>query len=272
MVMALTLSLGSAAALADPLKDRARQGKQLYKEGQYEDAAKVFSSLSVEYPDNHAFTRNLGACYYHLRRPEPAISNLREYLNRKGDIAKEDRTEVEGWIAEMEKVRDQAAAAGSVVPVVVAAPPSPAALAPATVAAATALPVATAPIAPAPAAETVASGPAPATTSDGRTLRIAGMATGAAGLVAIGTGIYFYTRATSLSDKITNSKNSSASDFASGKSAETMQWVFYSVGVAALATGSILYYLGWRDASPGQTAIAPMAGPGLAGIAAQGAF
>jgi len=218
------------------------------------------------------FTRNLGACYYYLHRPDPALSNLREYLKRKADITAEDRAEVEGWIAEMEKLQKQPAAATSAEPVVVATPPSPVTPAPVAVAASPALPAATAPIAQAAAAETVASGPAPAPTSDGRTLRIAGMATGAAGLVAIGTGIYFYTRATSLSDKITNSKNSSASDFASGKSAETMQWVFYSVGVAALATGSILYYLGWRDASPGQTAIAPMAGPGLAGIAAQGAF
>jgi len=37
------------------------------------------------------FVRNLGACYYYLRRPDPAMSNLREYLHKKKDIAPDDR-------------------------------------------------------------------------------------------------------------------------------------------------------------------------------------
>jgi len=103
-------------------------------------------------------------------------------------------------------------------------------------------------------------------------MRIAGIACGAVGLASIGTAIYFYTRATSLSDTITTSDSPSASDYQSGKTAQTMQWVFYSVGAAALATGSVLYYLGWRAADSGQTAVAPMVGPGFAGLAAKGAF
>ena len=116
---------------------RAKQARQLYKEGQYEDAAKIFSSLSIDYPEKLVFTRNLGACYYHLRRPEPAISNLREYLRRSQEIEAEDRGEVEGWIAEMEKLRDQAIAPPIPAPAVQAAPaptpvpaPAPVAVAP----------------------------------------------------------------------------------------------------------------------------------------------
>jgi Domain of unknown function (DUF4384) len=115
---------GRALAAVVMAKDSAKlkQAKQLYKEGQYEDAAKIFASLSIEYPDKLAFTRNLGACYYHLRRPEPAISNLSEYLKRGGNFTKEDRTEVEGWIAEMEKLRDQTASVPSEPSVIAAAP------------------------------------------------------------------------------------------------------------------------------------------------------
>jgi hypothetical protein len=99
-----------AAALTAKDNARAKQARQLFKEGQYEDAAKIFSSLSTEYPDKLVFTRNLGACYYYLRRPEPALSNLREYLRRSQDIAADDRAEVEGWMVEMERLRDQPAA------------------------------------------------------------------------------------------------------------------------------------------------------------------
>jgi hypothetical protein len=99
-----------AAALTAKDNARAKQARQLFKEGQYEDAAKIFSSLSIEYPDKLVFTRNLGACYYYLRRPEPALSNLREYLRRSQDVAADDRAEVEGWMVEMERLRDRPAA------------------------------------------------------------------------------------------------------------------------------------------------------------------
>jgi tetratricopeptide (TPR) repeat protein len=105
-----------AAGLSAKDNARARQARKLYKEGQYEEAAKVFSNLSLDYPDKLVFTRNLGACYYYLRRPDPALSNLREYLQRSQDITPQDRREVEGWIAEMETLRSQAAPTPTAVP------------------------------------------------------------------------------------------------------------------------------------------------------------
>jgi len=87
----------------------AKQAQQLYKKGQYEDAAEIYSRLSIDYPELLVFTRNLGACFYYLRKPEPALSNLREYLRLGQGITSEDRTEVQAWIAEMEKLRDQLA-------------------------------------------------------------------------------------------------------------------------------------------------------------------
>jgi hypothetical protein len=94
-----------------------------------------------------------------------------------------------------------------------------------------------------------------------------------AGLASIGTAIYFYTRAVSLSDKVSNS-DAPDSDYRSGKNAETMQWVFYTVGAAAIATSTLLYVLGWPSADAGHAAagFAPLLGPGVAGISAQGAF
>jgi len=99
-----------AAELDKKGKSDAKEAMRLYKEGNYEDAAKVFARLSINYPDMLVFVRNLGACYYYLRRWEPAISNLRDYEHRKKDIAADDRAEIAGWIGEMERLRDQAVA------------------------------------------------------------------------------------------------------------------------------------------------------------------
>lgn len=92
-------------------KADAKAALRFYKEGNYEDAAKVFARLSVAHPDMLVFVRDLGACYYYLRRWEPALSNLRDYEHRKRDISPDDQAEIEGWIGEMERLRDTQAAA-----------------------------------------------------------------------------------------------------------------------------------------------------------------
>jgi hypothetical protein len=98
----------SAAELDKKGRSDAKEAMRFYKEGNYEDAAKLFLRLSINYPDMLVFVRNLGACYYYMRRYEPALSNLRDYLHRKTDIAADDHAEVSGWIGEMERLRDQA--------------------------------------------------------------------------------------------------------------------------------------------------------------------
>ena len=149
---AATLPLAPPAAAVEMDKNAradAKTAMRLYKEGNYEDAAKIFVKLSVAYPDMLEFVRNLGACYYYLRRYEPALSNLRDYEHRKKDMAPDDRAEVAGWIGEMERLRDQAAAA-------TAAPPAP--TAPVVVPVPVAVPVAPPPT---PATEPAAATPTP---------------------------------------------------------------------------------------------------------------
>ena len=111
-----------AAEMDKKGKADAKGAMRLYKEGNYEDAARLFVKLSLAYPDMLVFVRNLGACYYYLRRYEPALSNLRDYEHRKKDLAPDDRAEVEGWIGEMERLRDQATAPPPVQMPVVPAP------------------------------------------------------------------------------------------------------------------------------------------------------
>jgi hypothetical protein len=115
----LTIAIGLALCLAYPAQvcyageassssgetALAKEAELRYRQGDYEGAAKIFAALSVGHSANPLYVRNLGACFYRMRRPEPAISNLRDYLTRAKDIAIEDRSEVQSWIAEMETLR-----------------------------------------------------------------------------------------------------------------------------------------------------------------------
>ena len=109
-------------------------------------------------------------------------------------------------------------------------------------------------------------------TSNGRGLRIAGMACGAVGLLSVATAVYYYSRATSLSDKVTHANPASTSDYQAGKDAETLQGVFYGIGAGALATGAVLYLLGYSQSATRQLSLAPILGTRITGLSAGGAF
>jgi len=83
----------------------AKKASRLYRQGKYEEAADLYAKLSVDYPDMPIFERNVGACFYYLHKPEPALSNLRNYLNHKNDIAPDDKAVVDRWIEEMERLQ-----------------------------------------------------------------------------------------------------------------------------------------------------------------------
>jgi tetratricopeptide (TPR) repeat protein len=122
------LSLVGRTALAAGLDRKgeaeAKEATRLFKQGLYEEAAPLYAKLSVDYPDMAVFERNLGACYYHLRRPEPALSNLQHYLGRKKAISAEDKATVEQWISEMERLREQDKAAATMPNPQPSSPPS----------------------------------------------------------------------------------------------------------------------------------------------------
>jgi len=260
-VLLLLASPARAAGEDSPVKAKEKVARKACLAGDPATGVALLAELFVDTSDfNYIF--NQARCFEQNHRYEDAISRFREYLKKAPNLSKDDRADIEKQIAECQGFLQPGtgapnpapgAAATAPQPAPAAAPPGPPSVAPATGVAVTAP-------------------PGSAATSPGSGMRAAGIVFGAAGLVSIGAGVYFYTRATSLSDKISTSDSPSASDYQSGKTAQTMQWVFYGVGAAALATGSVLCYLGWSASGPGQTAVAPMVGPGFAGLAAKGAF
>jgi hypothetical protein len=287
LTSASTVTPAAAAEMDRKAKADAKAALVAYKEGRYEDAAKLFVSLSVDHPDMLVFVRNLGACYYYLHRPEPALSNLRDYLHRKKDITAEDRQEVERWIDEMSQERSRSA--GAPAPAVAIAPvpagaaaavpeapvaqspgaaaaPSEAALqAPGDSAIVSAPPgdqshgSAIAAPAPAAGAATVVTPPVP----DTKTSRI-GPATwvlGGVGGLGLVTGTVFavlsHQKFSQVEDKYNPSEESK------GKTYSTIEWVGFGVGVAAIA-GAVITALPWSS-PPSRVSYAPTVGPGMAG-------
>jgi hypothetical protein len=119
---------GARAADLDPREVEARKR---FASGQYQQALDLFAQLFAENGDA-VFLRNVGRCYQKLEQPQPAIDRFREYLRRAKDMTPDERTEIEGYIKEMEdlKSRQQAGAAPSLpsppsLPLLPVAPPPP---------------------------------------------------------------------------------------------------------------------------------------------------
>jgi tetratricopeptide (TPR) repeat protein len=269
---------GQSARAGDSNKVNARAhyetATRLYEIREYDKALLEYKSAYLAHPDP-AFLFNIGQCYRKLGQNGEALSFFQQYL-KKAPPDDPNRRQVEARIRDIEaETKTKAQVAPALSPPTPALNPPPAA--PATMPASSPgpLPAPAAEGAPPVAAEPVAQvSAAPQSSGSGRGLRIAGIVCGGAGLASIGIAIYYYAQARSFSDKVTNSLTPQASDDQAGRDAQTMQWVFYGVGAGALATGTLLYLLGWPSAEAGRAVagVAPMLGPGLAGISAQGTF
>ena len=269
----ILIGAASVAHAADDAQERAARKACL--SGNYQKGVEILSDLFIS-TKNPVHIYNQGRCYEQNDRCQDAIPRFREYLRKAKDASTEERAEAENHISDCQALlgqkpteasaRDAAQRpATSVVPTdrpparevnLVSPPPPNAAVA-----------------APRPVDQVVTSPVAPAP-SDGRGLRIAGIACGVVGVASIATGVYFYTRARSYSDKVSKQATPNPSDDSAGKNAETMQWVFYGAGGVALATGVVLYALGWpsQESNRPVAKVAPILGHGLAGLSAQGTF
>jgi hypothetical protein len=297
LLLATLLPLALAPSAQGASEDtKERSARKACLSGNYQKGVELLSDLFVKTEDP-IFIYNQGRCFEQNGRCEEAVNRFREYLRKDKKMSPDEKADAEKHIADCQTLLGQKSAPeagrenGSKAPVqevpqVTQKPESARESTTAQQPKAEAVPLApvpaTPPTSPPPAAGAVTAAPeqsltssaAPATPIPGRNLRIAGIICGAVGVGAIGTGVYFYTRARSYSDKVSGQTTPDPSDDSAGKTAQTMQWVFYSVGGAALATGVVLYALGWptSDANRPVSAIAPLLGPGLAGISAQGSF
>jgi len=110
--LALALLSVRAQAATDPREIKARED---FVGGRYQEALDLFAKLYAEtlHPN---YLRNIGRCYQNLGEPDRAISSFRDYLRKGKDISRSERTEIDGYIAEMEALKRQRAAASEAPP------------------------------------------------------------------------------------------------------------------------------------------------------------
>jgi tetratricopeptide (TPR) repeat protein len=109
-LVASSVVLAGSVARADD--DRELTAREEFAAGRYQEALDIYAKLFAE-TLHPTYLRNVGRCQQMLGNADQAIKTFREYLRRVPDLAPAQRTEVEGFIAEMEalkKTREKAAA------------------------------------------------------------------------------------------------------------------------------------------------------------------
>jgi tetratricopeptide (TPR) repeat protein len=294
--LAVVISLALVAVAARPAaaadkKAQAEvhydQGKAYYKAGAFDLAIQEFIE-GYKLDPRAGVLFNIARGYEELKNREKAIEYYKKYVDLGAAAAaateararlvvlerqiKEDEERKKAEAAEAERKRQEALNPPPAMPAPVEAKP----VAPVGDTAA-----APPPAAPSPEGTVTATAPAPAASPEqARTLKIAGLATGGAGVVLAGVGTFFALRASSIKKDIDT--GIAKGEFSPGKdsdykSASTLSVVGFVAGGVAIAGGAVLYYLGRsqtpHDGAPSSTALlTPFATPDGAGLILSGRF
>jgi hypothetical protein len=126
LVMVLALAGSAQADHASEMKAR-----ESFAAGRYDEALQTFAKLYAE-TLNPIYLRNIGRCQQKLKQPDKAIDAFHDYLIKGGKkISADEKAEINGYIKEMEALRDeqaskQQATPAAVVPVAPVQPIQPA--------------------------------------------------------------------------------------------------------------------------------------------------
>lgn len=255
MLVLLLGTLGAGTVRAEGRDARELQAKTACLGGHAEKGIELLAELYAETSDP-TYIYNQGRCFEQNGKAPEAITRFKEYLRKAPSLGAEEKAQVQSHISDMEAQANQSpsrapeAAAPSLL--------SPSASSPSPLG----VPSFTSPAKPADVP------PGPNAPGPGRYLRIAGIIAGGVGVLAFVGGIYMGLRATSLSDEVTAAAHATPATFdfskdADGHRAETLQWVGYGVGAAALVGGGVMYFLGARRG--GTETVAVIAAPDARG-------
>ena len=84
------------------------KAREAFAAGRYDEALDLFAKLYAE-TLHPVYLRNIGRCHQKLRQPEKAIDKFHEYLAKEKKISADERKEIDGYIKEMEALRDEQA-------------------------------------------------------------------------------------------------------------------------------------------------------------------
>jgi len=110
----------------------------------------------------------------------------------------------------------------------------------------------------------------------GRPLRIAGLASGAAGVISIGVAVKFGFDARGISDDLSQQDGAWTDAILArqdeGRRAERTMFVCAGIGAVAVIAGGVLYAIGHRSAPEGAIVVGPILDGDTTGVAAVGRF
>lgn len=267
LISTLVVLLGlvsSAEAKNESRSAREKAAKKACAMGDYQKGEDILTDLLVETNDA-MFIYNQARCYEQNNLWDRAIARFHEYLRKAHRLTDAERAETEQHIAECETAKARATTPATTSPPPIEPPMKTEAAAPVMTPRPEPTPlVDSAP--PVPAADESPEGE-----TAGRGLRIAGVVTGVTGLAVIGAGVGFALKTQSISsNEDKNGATKSQED--ERKRYEKWGWVCYGVGAAALATGVILYLVGWPSHGPSKVALLPSIGSTGAGLSLEGSF
>ncbi len=128
-LVVVTATMGVMVLPAEPAQAAAKhtdrreiKARQAFASGQYQQALDLYAELYAD-KVHPTYLRNIGRCYQNLREPEKAINAFHDYLRQAKGLTGAERSEIEGYIKEMEDLQKQQAAADGAA---AAPPPAPA--------------------------------------------------------------------------------------------------------------------------------------------------
>ena len=125
--LVLLLALAApAAALAAGEEGAELKARTHFAAGEYKEALEIYARLYAE-TMHPTYLRNIARCHQNLGNADKAISSFREYLRKARDLSPDQRAEIEGYIAEMEQLKQTKATAPAASATAPPATPPPAA-------------------------------------------------------------------------------------------------------------------------------------------------
>ena len=88
---------------------RELQAREAFATGHYQEAIDLYGKLYAE-KLHPTYLRNIGRCYQKLKEPDKAIDTFRDYLRQAKHLPADEQKEIEGYIADMEALKERQAA------------------------------------------------------------------------------------------------------------------------------------------------------------------
>lgn len=108
LVVAVPIMRAPAAHAAKTDNATEMKAREAFAAGRYDDALDLFAKLYAQ-TLHPVYLRNIGRCHQKMHQPEQAIDKFNEYLAKEKKISADERKEIDGYIKEMETLRDEQA-------------------------------------------------------------------------------------------------------------------------------------------------------------------